>query len=250
MFLFSGLMLFTLSCSPVTIQLQGVAPYTPTPALAPTLDTPERAIALYLEGLAQNDLNLLLQACAIDEMSTNFDFAAQVERLQAMILPASPAPTAYPFYRDLNRAQLTAQLLNQVKLFALSLLSGTEINGQPILNLTPKAVDQFVAAVDPGRLATLTLVKVALPNAEIMGSTRYVENMRRAAKIYGAAEMTERVALLSFEAQSYVVGFTLLRYGETWQISSQSSPLAGTPVWGTPLPMTVEEFDASFPSAL
>ncbi|MEZ4679649.1 MAG: hypothetical protein R2932_36060 [Caldilineaceae bacterium] len=56
--------------------------------------------------------------------------------------------------------------------------------------------------------------------------------------------MTERIALFAFEGNHYYVGFTLLRYGESWQISSQHSPLGSTDPLGTPTPTTVEEFES------
>ena len=66
-----------------------------------------------------------------------------------------------------------------------------------------------------------------------MNDARYLENAARLASIYGADESTERVALFSFEGNYYYLGFTLLRYGDNWKISSQTSPLAGTSALGT-----------------
>jgi len=55
--------------------------------------------------------------------------------------------------------------------------------------------------------------------------------------VQGADELTERVALVMLEGQGYLVGFTLLRYGDGWKVSSQSPPLAGTPSTGVATPV-------------
>ncbi|MEZ4679650.1 MAG: hypothetical protein R2932_36065 [Caldilineaceae bacterium] len=161
---------------------------TATPAVAPQFRTPEDAISHYMTGIVRGDINQILQACAIDEMSTNFNFRDQAERLQAMLLPSSLAPTDYPLYSEINKAQLTAQLLNQVKSLAFGLLSEIEITGRPITNMEPAQVNQFVQVVEPSRLAPRLLIKIAQPNAEIMRSDRYLENTQRLAVIYGADE--------------------------------------------------------------
>ena len=49
--------------------------------------------------------------------------------------------------------------------------------------------------------------------------------------------------LFSFEGQTYSLGFTLLRYGDDWLVSSQSSPIGGTSTIGTATPMSVEEYE-------
>lgn len=89
--------------------------------------------------------------------------------------------------------------INQTKFFAFALLSGTELDGQPLYNVSPEQVDQFVQVIDSQRLATLELRKAVPPDAELMASDRYQENSQNAAAVYGADEMTERVALLHFE---------------------------------------------------
>ncbi len=39
-----------------------------------------------------------------------------------------------------------------------------------------------------------------------------------------------------------MIGFTLLRYGDDWKVSSQVSNLAGTSLLGAALPMTPDEY--------
>ena len=63
--------------------------------------------------------------------------------------------------------------------------------------------------------------------------------------MYGADELTERLALVAWNGKDYAVGFTLVRYGSDWKVLNQVSSLAGTPVTGAAKPVTQSDFDAS-----
>lgn len=209
---------------------------------AVSFKTPEEAITVYMTGLAQNDTDQLLRACAIEEMSSKFDFARYTDRLQAMLLVTALSPAEYPFYAAINKQHLSAQMLNQAKNFAFALLSAEAVDGRSITDVTPERVAPFIKAVDPARLATIRIEQIGAPNPALMDSDRYRENVAKSAAVYGATESTERVVLFAFEDAYYSIGFTLLRYGDTWKISSQTSPLGNTAALGTPEQTTVAEF--------
>ncbi|MCB0126546.1 MAG: hypothetical protein KDE58_30020, partial [Caldilineaceae bacterium] len=139
--------------------------------------------------------------------------------------------------------QLTAQILSRVKLLTYSLLSE-----EPVADAAPIRIDaarstHFLTAVEPQRLATLTVEQIALPNVTVMASELYQENTARAAAVYGADEWSERMALIGFAGDTYLLGFTVVRYGESWKISEAVSPLAGTNPLGAAEPLTVAEFE-------
>ena len=60
------------------------------------------------------------------------------------------------------------------------------------------------------------------------------ERLEQEAKVYGADERREYVALFTVGETSYIQGFTLDRYGEDWKIFSLTSELAGTSSYGVP----------------
>jgi hypothetical protein len=218
---------------------------TPTPEVSDIVfKTPEEAILHYFEGVAQSDAEKILQACAVNEMSKNFKFDLYTERLKVLMPVQFPAPADYPFYIEANKMQLTAQIFNSVKIFAFSLLSSEEVGEGRDIIIDTKRTNAFIQDVNPERLARLEVMQIGLPNEDIMNNERYRETAAKLAAIYGADESTERVALFSFEKNYYYVGFTLLRYGETWKISGQVSPLANTKALGTPEETTVEEFES------
>lgn len=204
--------------------------------------TPEDAIAHFFEGLIQGDLGTILQSSAIDEMSENFAFDLYVDRLRAFMPIQSFAPADYPLYVEINRAEITARLSTQVKLLSYSLLAGDEIELDRTTIMELEGAQNLVLQVDPSRLAQLEVIEVSLPNPTAMSSDRYKENMLRLAVTYGADEATERVALVSFEDNDYLLGFSFLRYSDNWKISSLNSPLAGTTVLGAATLTTREEF--------
>jgi hypothetical protein len=206
--------------------------------------TPEEAIAFYVEAVAQSDITQVLQVCAVDEMSENFRFDLYTDRIRALTVYA-PAPSDYPFYVELNRAQFLSQILNQVKNLTYGLLATENgmIEGRTV-PIDAAGAAQFLEEVNPERLANLQLVEVGVPNPEMAQNENTQRIWQAQAQIYGADELTERVALLLFDEEYYYVGFTLLRYGEDWQISGANSALANTSALGAPSATTVEEFQA------
>jgi hypothetical protein len=206
--------------------------------------TPEEAITYYFEGLAQADARKILQACAINEMSEKFKFDRYTERLRALMPAFSQAPADYPLYVEANKLQLSSQILNRIKIFAYSLLSKEEVaDGKVILMDDTERINNFMKDVDPKKLTRVELKKIDLPNKSLMSNAKYLENAAKLAGSYGADESTERVALFSFEGNDYYLGFTLLRYGDNWKISGQTSPLASTNTLGAPQRTTAEEFE-------
>jgi len=215
-----------------------------------SFDTPEEAITFYIQSVAEGEVSELMQATAVDEMSENFRFDLYVQRLRALNLQ-SPAPSDDTFYAEINKAQFSSQVLFQTRNLTYGLLTSESqlIDGQMIVLPEDEAADfvtGFVNEVDPERLAQLQVITIAVPSPELAQSERNVENWDRLARVYGADELTERVALLLFEGDYYYVGFTLLRYEDDWKISSVNSALGNTSSLGAPVQITEEEFEEAF----
>ena len=141
--------------------------------------------------------------------------------------------------------QLSGQFSNEVKILAYSLLSSEMVDDslRSIKMDVTERINSFMKDVDPKRLSSLEVKKIGLPDKTRMNSASYLENAAKIALIYGADESTERVALFSFEQNYYYLGFTLLRYGENWKISSQTSRMSNISSMGDPEKITVEAFE-------
>ena len=109
---------------------------------------------------------------------------------------------------------------------AYSLLSTEKVDGSGIAPNDQSRVDQFVAQVDPARLAGLKVEQVGQPRVNQSDNARVAGNWALGAALYGADEKTERLALITLGGREYAVGFTLLRYGADWKIQAQFSQLA------------------------
>jgi hypothetical protein len=240
-------------CTGVTITINRATPIAiaaaaPEPTAVPaasssaTFFTPEAAITAYLDGVKQQNVSAIFAASAIDAVAQDFNFQAYADRLQAMPLVTSPAPAEYPFYAEMNRVRRQNEVLSQVRNLAYSLLSAETVDSSIIANPGSERVQAFVTDVDPSRLAGIELVKIGAPSPDLLSSTRFQENAAKQAAVYGAEELTERVALLSFGGKDYLLGFTLIRYGDGWKVMNQISNLAGTSALGTVAPTTPEAF--------
>jgi hypothetical protein len=204
--------------------------------------TPEDAVREYLEGVAAADIDRVLATAAIDEMAEGFDFVAYIDRLKAWLSFQAPAPATDPFLVELNRAQLTGQLLLQTRMLIYSLLTSEDLEGGTLAPVDAAWATDFMAQLDLTRLAPMEVIEVAAPEPDLLASERYLENAAKQAAMHGADEHTERVALISLGGQTGIVGFTLLRHGDSWGISTQSSPIAGLPVFGAAQPISLDEW--------
>lgn len=205
--------------------------------------TPEEAIVEYLAGVADQDVQRILGATAIDEVSEGYQIAGAIDRLHGFLPVTMPAPAEYPFYADINRAFNTNRILRQALMLSYSLLSDVELGGDPITGVDAQWGAVFVDDVDPSRLSNLEVVDIRPADASIMSSDWYIELVARQAALQGADEHTERVVLIEFEGDLYGMGFTLARYGDGWKVHQQTSAVAGFSSSGAAVPTTVERFE-------
>jgi hypothetical protein len=213
-------------------------------AAGPTRATPEDAVGQYLTAFASNNAAQLLDACAIDEVAAHFQFEAQATRLQVIEPNQFLLPTSYAFYVDLNKYGQAYVNFSQVRGLALSLLTSQPVD-QLITPVTADQARQYVKSADPSQLAGLKVVEIKFPIAKFATDPKALANFAAQAKVYGADELTERLALVALNGKDYAVGFTLVRYGSDWKVLNQVSNLAATSATGAAQPMTQSDFDAS-----
>lgn len=203
---------------------------------APSLATPEDAVAAYLQGIKDSDAAEILAASAVDQMAANVDFVAYVDRIRAWTMQA-PAPATDPFLTDLTLAQQQGVLLGQARNLVYGLLTDLDLSGGVIAPVDAAWAQGVIDQLDLAHLDGLTVGDIVAPDAELMAGDRYKENAAKQAAIWGADELTERVATVSLDGTDRLVGFTLFRYGDEWRVAFQASALAGTPSTGAPMPV-------------
>jgi hypothetical protein len=205
---------------------------------------PEDAIRQYMNGVAANDADQILQACGIDEVASKFQWEAWAERLQAILPWSKLAPSQYPLYATENQYARAADILLQVRNLAYGLLSSLPTDGTTVAPVTKDQVEKYAREVDPSLLAGLKVLEVKFPIAHLAGDARTLSTFAAQARVYGADEMTERLALFELNGKTYEVGFQLLRYGSSWIVLSQSSALSGLDSTGVAKPISQSDFDA------
>lgn len=219
--------------------LAGVVMVAPAGAqdASPSVATPEGAVRIYLDAFKARDLESLMAVSAADPVADEVDFVAYVDRIRAWLPFQAPAPATDPFLIDLNRVQQASQLLGQTRMLTYGLLTDVQLDGATVAPVDAAWAEAFMDQLDLARLDGLEIGEIALPDPELMDSDRYREVMAKQAAVYGADEMTERVALVSLEGRDWLVGFTLMRFGDAWHVNSQTSAIAGLPATGVPTPI-------------
>jgi hypothetical protein len=219
-------------------ETDGVSATSPTQGLA----SPEEAVHEYLAGVAGADFDRVLNVTAIDEMAEGYRFDLAIDRLSAFMPFSMMAPSEYPFYADMNRVMQANRVMFQMRNLSYSLLSGVDV-GQPMVPADIAWARAFTDQLDPTRLRALTVVDVRVAEQELLESSRAQEALALQARASGADEVTERVALISFDGDMYWVGLTLGRYGNGWKVQQQTAAIAGSDSSGSANPTTLDEFD-------
>lgn len=213
-----------------------------TAAATVDLSTPESAVSAYMTGVKQQDFNAIIATTAARKAAEGFDFVGSVVRLRTLTLH-TPAPSNAPLFIELNNADFVAQIAKQVKLLAFGLMTTNEVVQGKAVVMEEAGAKEFLSAVRADRLSGIELVKIGIPQPSAMMTKPYQVRSANIAKINGADATTERVALISFEGLHFVVGFSLLQYGDNWMVSSQVSPLARTDTLGATKRVTPDEFE-------
>jgi len=73
---------------------------------------------------------------------------------------------------------------------------------------------------------------------------RVVEVLKWVKELADAGAYPKNFMTLKLGESHYVVGFELLKYGDRWEVITQTSSLAGMPGTGVARPISPEEFDA------
>ncbi|MBN1500232.1 MAG: hypothetical protein JW982_08755 [Spirochaetes bacterium] len=217
-----------------------------TAAINSDFATPEAAIKYFIAGIAKNDLNYALQACAIKEAADNFSFKKFTERLNALIFWSSMAPSEYPFYADINRADRISFISRQIKFFCFSMLSAEKDYSLTVPEPSEERINDFIRSSDPSKLADLRIIKITVPYPDLIESERNQRNWKLQAAIYGAETKTERIVLYELNGKFFTGGISLLKYGSNWKIESLSSSLANTSPMGSVEEVYINGMEAEY----
>jgi hypothetical protein len=197
-------------------------------------DTPEGCIRELIESLKANDYNRMIALSMADEPAMKFNFEMYAKRLHSLV-PSSPAPAQYPLYEAINRAEMRAQYLRQIRFICYGLLTGSDEYTQTVIDSNGEKSEAFSGMVDPSKLSVLELVEIRKNG--LVESERYKKNSFIQAKCFGSTDATDRTVIVRVDAKKYVIGVHLLQFGSNWKIDTFVSYIDNTPALGVvPIP--------------
>ena len=211
--------------------------------------SPEEAVEYISSSLAEADLSALLPAFGIERQVADYSFVGMSERLRAIVLETGVPPVRFQFYADTARIQFTNEAATQLRNLAYSLLvtSGTPLDS--LIGFS-EGMSQYATdlemVLDPARLANLKVLQMADPSSVFdtpASLERHRKNILAQLAVTGGDDMQERLVLYELDGRTYQGGFTLVRYGDRWQVRGLHSSLGGTSLSGHAVPMTIDEFN-------
>ena len=203
----------------------------------PGFDSPEDAVRNYLYGLQKMDLDQMLDSFGFETQAAHIHFDKTLERTGAYVHTSIPAfPDGTAFFDSINAELAKQNIVRQIGLSVLSYLYPETDVLNPIRigekSETFKTPDDFISTVfDTSRLeqlATLDNIEIYEPQALIsLGilNQRYLEeriqnNIETQRQIYGADELSDRIAVFTIGGEHYAFAPSVARFGNRWYVYS------------------------------
>ncbi|WP_284539225.1 hypothetical protein [Pleomorphomonas sp. T1.2MG-36] len=213
--------------------------------------TPEEAITAFMEAVKKQDFEAILATTAVDRMSEGYDFVAQAGQLK-VIMPSFAMPASDPFFISVNKAFYAGLIAKDVQFLTYSLMLANNpviidalLDGQTYASPNyPTAARDMFDAVQAERLSELSISKIGTPLPEKVNSERQQRLFSKHAKFFQGDAETERVALLSFDGRDFLIGFSLIRFGDDWLVEGTRPWIAETSRMGGAKRTTPDEFEA------
>lgn len=210
-------------CSALLGSVAIVALVLSRPAIAQperTFATPEAAVTHFVTRVAADDLDGAMQAFAVDDYATHFDFAATAREMGSFMASFLDGPSRYRMYVRINALKAASESAGETMKFMSSLLlDDRTFDRLGRLGQSSEAeIEAVVQALDPAKLRSLTVVRIDQPLQSVTTTPKSIELARKQAMRSGADHSTDRIALFKLGGQHYWGGFHLLKYGKTWRI--------------------------------
>ena len=200
--------------------------------------SPENVVGSFYEKLEDQDMEGALACFSSEEAAKKFDYESYVDLYdsedQSTLMPSEDTKIQLINERKLE-GQAADQIASTIRVIGLGEDTGKRsIQGVGSWQELGVEKEDYIESVDTGNLKDLTVERVELAAQKTQNQDETQERLEQEAKVYGADERREYVALFTVGETSYIQGFTLDRYGEDWKIFSLTSELAGTSSYGVP----------------
>lgn len=191
-------------------------------------DTPEAAVAFYLDGLKALDIDQMLRAFAWETQAEHFSVEKSIARTRMYSQNTVPRmPSLNGFMTRVNMHALRSAQISLIYNSLEAFLLGEHATDGKIVRLADEAeAEAFFAHFDGQKLALLsgmTNVRFLSPDTVTGGRYSRTASMPSSAAtmaMYGADEVTEVAALADLGGQTLFCAPRVARYGEKWYLVS------------------------------
>lgn len=191
-----------------------------------TYVTPEEAVEGYITTIIAKDFQTALRFYPAEQIEEKFDKAAYKKRCQMDY--------------SLSFEEEKSDFAFKTGYFAVSFLLD-EITVEPDTEINIEWFERFFEGTDMDKLEDLKIIRIDSPylrSCDILADED--ENFKTIGEMWGANDYTERIALVSHNDKTYMVGFTLIKYDDSWSIKSTYSNYVNIPSSGGAQPITEE----------
>lgn len=198
----------------------------------PGFDAPEDAVACYLEGLQEGDVQGMLQAFAWETQAARYSLRDYIRWMKALY-DVSPVklPALNAFVTEMNLGSLRS--LQGKRIYAAirnELLKDNEqykelLDGFVVSLAGEEEVDAYIRAFEHDlaeRLKGLRDIRLVDPVSVVPGynNEKITETLETYRRIYGADEMKETLAVAGLDGGTLICDPLLARYGDKWYMVS------------------------------
>lgn len=213
-------------------------------------DSPDAAAHAFVDAIAANEFAKAIACFSGAERAQQADWRAQAERIRAYIPHSQDlmAPTEYPAFAALNQAVMEGRTATQIYAFCTSFFSLVGVDGQAVSPIDTEWIEDYAASIDPSALGALRLEALYDLPQELM--TRAAANMILQARVQGAEEQVEKLALYRLGDRAFLGGMCFLRFGEEWKLYRLTSTLLGTNAFGTVTEVPLDQLEEAIAGVL
>ena len=200
--------------------------------------TPQEAMAMYLKGLQDNDIDEMMSAFAIETYAVNYDIARFVERVQGFMPGTGYLPGFSDFSIRLNIENQRKAVTDVIRAHYLVLLESPTVLGEDagmMVRLTEdyasaqELVDEMFGVSDDDILGSIRFdnefYSPAILSRNFMLVTNLM-NLKKQAAMVNAQGITSLAARFTCNGKSYLLMMDALQFGTRWYLSAYSSNIA------------------------
>jgi hypothetical protein len=183
-----------------------------------TFRTPKEAVEYFADGVKDCDLQKMSEAFGIEKSAEGFDFQYQSERLKVIMPATLLMPDNYSQYTSLNKIQRLGQSITTYKQI-LYLMNGIDWSTPISKDVDEEYIKDYVKKINPDSLKDIKIT--IFRDFSMADSEKHLENMKKAAKVYGADEA--KIYEVEMECNGIKIScdtVQMIRYGDSWYINS------------------------------